>query len=45
MPSAAELEAWLRDIHALEAQLLFLDQIGEQLSAGYAKVLARIPGG
>jgi len=44
MPSAAELESWLRDIHALEAQLLFLDQIGEQLSAGYAKVVARIPG-
>ena len=42
-PSAAELQAWLRDIHTLEAQLLFLDQIGEQLSAGYAKVLARIP--
>ncbi len=40
-PSVAELEAWLRDIHTLEAQLLFLDQIGEQLSTGYGTVIER----
>ena len=41
MPSTSDLETWLRAIAAADAQLLFVKQIGEQLSAGYTKVLDR----
>lgn len=38
-PPRAEAELWLRDIYSLGAHLLFVKQLGEQLSRGYGEAI------
>jgi hypothetical protein len=40
-PPLRDVELWLQDINALDAQLLLLEQFSAQLITGYEKVLAR----